>query len=90
MENVKEEEIAILKFKLIQKIGKIIDLEEAAIYVHNTLKISKLDWFKKNESLALKMTDPNNKVFDIIWIYRSPNLNKKDNYILYAKKMSSA
>ena len=43
---------------------KIYTFEETAIYVHNIFKISKLNWFGKTESLALRITDSNNEFFD--------------------------
>ena len=82
-ENIKEVEIAILNFKLMQedrenntKFGEIV------VYVHNTLKISKLNWFEKTEFLALRITDSTKEVFNIILMYKSQNLSKEDNYKL--------
>ena len=41
-----------------------------------TRKLSKMNWFKKLNPWL----HSNNKVFEIICIYRSPNLNKNVNY----------
>ena len=53
-----------------------------AIHVNNTLRISKLNWLAKTESLALRITDSERKFWDVIYKYRSLNFSKEDNYKL--------
>ena len=80
---VKEAEIAMPNFKLIRKDNKNNTKSWGiAIYLHTTLKLPKLDWLEKTESLPLKITDSNSEVFVMICIYRCLNLSKKDYYKL--------
>ena len=50
----------------------------SVIYVHKSLSVTKLDWFDKSESLAVKITI-SNKILNVICVYRSPNLTKAQN-----------
>lgn len=51
----------------------------SAIFVHKSLTVSKLDWFDKTESVAVKVTFSNKNSMEIICVYRSPNLTKTQN-----------
>ena len=76
VENVKKAKIAIPNFQLIHKDReKKYKFWGSAFYENNTLNISKMNWFV---SLALRITDSNDKVFNIMCIYRSPNLSNEE------------
>lgn len=51
----------------------------SVIFVHNSLNVSKLDWFEKSESLAVKINVSSGKILNVICVYRSPNLTKEEN-----------
>ena len=51
----------------------------SVIYTHNSLNVSKLDWFEKSESLAVKINMTNDQFLNIICVYRSPNLKYNEN-----------
>ena len=51
----------------------------SAIFVHNSLTVTKLDWFKNTESVAVNVRFSNKKSMEIICVYRSPNLTKQEN-----------
>ena len=51
----------------------------SVIYTHNSLNVSKLDWFEKSESLAVNINMTNDQFLNIICVYRSPNLKYNEN-----------
>ena len=51
----------------------------SAIFVHSSLNVSKLDWFKNTESVAVNVRISNKKSMQVICVYRSPNLSKPQN-----------
>ena len=51
----------------------------SAIFVHNSLTVTKLDWFKNTESVAINVGFSNRKSIDVLCVYRSPNLTRTEN-----------
>lgn len=51
----------------------------SAIFVHNSLTVSKLDWFKNTESVAVNVSFSNKTSMQVICVYRSPNSSRIEN-----------
>lgn len=47
--------------------------------MHNSLNVSKLDWFENSESLAVRVNVTSETILNVICVYRSPNLTKVEN-----------
>ena len=77
--SVVDAEVAIPNFNIFREDRKTNTRHGGSImYVHSSLKVERLDWFKNQESLAVCIkTD----LFDVIvvCIYRSPNLSIAEN-----------
>ena len=82
-ENVTEAEVSIPNFRTFREDrSDNSGFGGSVIYVHNSLKVSKLDWFAKTESLAVKIHTSNDKILNVICVYRSPNLTKVENNLM--------
>ena len=78
--NVEEAEVTIPNFRVFREDRKNNSgFGGSVIFVHNSLKVSKLDWFENTESLAVKVHISNDKIVNVVCVYRSPNLTKAEN-----------